>query len=269
MLRFGYGNCVPVSRVNKATKVVTTAEPLLEASTGYSILLSRVAYTSVVGTCLQITVAGTVATVIHDGSLTSVVLGYGKACYSERRGTLQWRLDHHICRRKHLYFQRAIWYKRLYERVWGHWSYGVQYMRLSGSNRVLCTEDWEVSAAVAIHYENYEGVGGSAAYVPASSSATATARLTKVVDRVEPSIDGFLHNAYSTSNMSSAGTPRRSSFQVGETASDVFNTITDASAVSTVLNGSIVSGTTSSRRFWTGKRLKLSWVALKLLDSFA
>ena len=71
MLRFGYGNRAPALSQHP-TKVVTTAEPLLEASTGYSILLSRSGLHERRGDMLQITVAGTVATVIHDGSLTSV-----------------------------------------------------------------------------------------------------------------------------------------------------------------------------------------------------
>lgn len=258
LLRFGYGNCVPVTRVDKTTRKITTTEPLLEVGTGYAMLLSRVAYTSVLGICMQITVTGTVATAIHDGALTSAVLVEGK------RVILRGMND--------------------FDGVWIISSVGQNTFTFSvpegtgdftdgfgtigamecstcanpASVFVCEVEDGGKSlTAVAIPYSNYEGIGGTAAYVPSPIPAHVTARLLdESIDRVEPSIDGFLHNAYSTSNMSSVGSPAVQ-FAGGETTSDVFNTRTSAEATSTVLNGSIVSATQASATLLDGEAFEI------------
>ena len=190
-------------------ETVVTTEPLLTVGTGYSVLLSRVAYTSVVGACTQITVAGTVATAAHDGALTSAVLAAGKRVILRNLGHFD-----------------GVWIVASADASTFTFNVPAGTGDVTGASGVVgamecstCASPASVTVcgvqnggksigAVAVPYSSYEGVGGSAAYVPSYAPAPRDgASLDESIDRVEPSIDGFLHNAYSTSNMSSTGSP--------------------------------------------------------------
>ncbi|MBC83251.1 MAG: hypothetical protein CL454_00150 [Acidimicrobiaceae bacterium] len=240
-LRFSVSDAVLVHSVSKQ-KRVTLVGALPEATIGHSIVLSQVAYASAVGVVSTITVQNTTATVTHNTLLAAPIAAESRIIL---RGAGHFN---------------GTW---IVGSVTGPSTFTVQVNSgsanftgtaiLGAMNCSTCGTTASVAVgtpqqkptisfdAVSVPHPNYWGVGGLAAFAPAPVGVSATVNMaSEMIVGASLCIEGFLQNAFSTSNTNAVGAPVLS-FSGGETTSDVFNTRTSAIASSNVISGNIVS----------------------------
>lgn len=240
-LRFGMSDAVRVHNINKQ-KRVTLVSPLPTAVTGHPITLSQVAYASAVGTVTGINVQGTTATVSHNTLLAAPIeVGSRVILRGANHFDGAWIVTGVVDTANFTMDVNAGASNFVGTAILG--AMNCSTCESTASVVVSTPQEKPTVAfdAVAVPHANYWGVGGLAAFVPEATGASADVSMVDgAIVAVRPCIEGFLQNAFSTSNVNSTGAPVLS-FSGGEVVSDVFNTQTSAIAVSNVIGGNIVS----------------------------
>lgn len=240
-LRFSVSDAVRVHSVSKQ-KRVTLVGALPEATIGHAITLSQVAYASAVGVVSSIVVQNTTATVSHNTLLAAPIAAESRIILrgaSHFDGT--WIVDSVLSPSEFTLQVNAG-----SANFTGTAILGAMNCSTCGAVTpvVVSTPQQKPTVsfdAVSVPHPTYWGVGGLAAFAPAPVGASAYASLASgMIVGVQPCIEGFLQNAFSTSNTNAVGAPVVS-FSGGETTSDVFNTRTSAIASSNVTGGNITN----------------------------
>lgn len=267
ILRFGVSDAVSVHTVSKEARV-TLAQSMPQATLGRAILLSQVAYATTVGVVSNVSVLGTTATATHNTLLSApITVGSRVVLRGANHFDGAWIVTTVVDVTK---FTFQV------EDGTANFS-GTAILGAMGCSTCAAPVSITVSApqqkptlafdAVSVPHPTYWGVGGFAAFVPEPVIASADpVMVDNAIASVRPCIEGFLQNAYSTTNTSVTGAPAVT-FSGGATASDVFNTRTSATATSNVFNGNIVSPAIATVTFGGNADSVYAIVAGRFVDS--